>query len=130
MPSITYKIRPPLSNEAINQLFAAVWDDHETTDLQPILQRSLLWVCAYGGEQLVGYVNMAWDGGVHGFILDTAVHRDFRRRGIGVELVRRAVDAAREHGLHWIHVDYEPHLEGFYQQCGFRETKAGLIRLE
>jgi hypothetical protein len=29
----------------------------------------------------------------------------------------------------WLHVDFEPHLEGFYRGCGFTPTPAGLIRL-
>ena len=36
---------------------------------------------------------------------------------------------ARERGAAWMHVDYEPHLDGFYKACGFRSTQAGLVRL-
>ena len=32
-------------------------------------------------------------------------------------------------GCQWLHVDYEPHLEEFYQGCGFRPTLAGLMHL-
>ena len=32
-------------------------------------------------------------------------------------------------GAEWLHVDFEPHLTGFYRSCGFRLTKAGLIKL-
>ena len=43
-----------------------------------MLARSLTYVAAYdtvgGGEQLVGFVNVAWDGGIHAFLLDTTVH--------------------------------------------------------
>jgi GNAT superfamily N-acetyltransferase len=74
-------------------------------------------------------VNVAWDGGVHAFLLDTVVHPDFRHRGIASDLVRRAAEIARDRGAHWLHVDYEPHLEGFYRTCGFRPTHAGLIAL-
>ncbi len=129
MPPIIYKIRPTLTNDDLNPLFAVAWQHHQTTDFTPMLDQSLLWVCAYDAEKLVGYVNMAWDGGQHGFILDTTVHPEYRRRGIGVELVKKAAEAAREYDIEWVHVDYEPHLEGFYEQCGFRPTKAGLINL-
>ena len=40
-----------------------------------------------------------------------------------------AVDVARAQGLDWVHVDFEPHLTTFYQQCGFRPTAPGLIPL-
>jgi len=74
-------------------------------------------------------VNLAWDGGVHAFLVDVTVHPDFRRRGIGQQLVKRAVEIARERGIEWVHVDFESRLRGFYQQCGFRYTEAGLIHL-
>ncbi len=68
-------------------------------------------------------------GGDHAFVLDTTVHPDYQHRGIGRLLVRRASEIAEENGVEWLHVDYEPHLEGFYARCGFRPTQAGLIRL-
>lgn len=77
----------------------------------------------------MGFVNVAWDGGQHAFILDTSVHRDWQRQGIATRLVAEAAAAARERGATWLHVDYEPHLEGFYRGCGFTPTPAGLIRL-
>ncbi len=36
-----------------------------------------------------------------------------------------AADLARRQQVHWLHVDYEPHLAAFYEKCGFREN--GLI---
>ena len=95
-----------------------------------VLKRSLAHVGAYDGERLVGFVNVAWDGGVHAFLLDTTVHLDFQRQGIATSLVRRAAELARERGAQWLHVDYEPHLESFYRGCGFRPTLAGLIELK
>lgn len=78
--------------------------------------------------QLIGFVNVAWDGGVHAFLLDTTVHPDFRRQGFATELVRLAVEEARGRGIEWLHVDFEPQLENFYRRCGFRPTAAGLIK--
>ena len=58
------------------------------------------------------------------FILDTTVHGDFQRRGIGTELVRLAAEQAKAAGCEWLHVDYEPELEPFYAQAGFKPTAA------
>ena len=58
------------------------------------------------------------------------MHPEFQRRGIGRELVAHAAQVARERGIMWLHVDYEPHLEAFYRGCGFRHTEAGLMRLD
>jgi GNAT superfamily N-acetyltransferase len=126
---IEYRIRPPLTSEELDVLFANVWQDHQPTDHARVASHSLTYVCAYAAGALVGYVNVAWDGGEHAFLLDTAVHKQFRRQGIGTELVTRAVEQARSSGMKWIHVDFEPHLASFYHDCGFRATEAGLIRL-
>ena len=127
MSGLLLRISPNVSNDDLNTLFATAWENHQSTDFQPILSRSLLYICAYDAETLVGFVNMAWDGGIHGFILDTTVHSAYQRRGIGVQLVETAVTAGRERGLRAIHVDYEPHLGDFYRACGFTHTEAGLI---
>ncbi|GGL01073.1 GNAT family N-acetyltransferase [Deinococcus radiotolerans] len=96
-----------------------------------MLSRSLTWITAQAGEQLVGFVNVAWDGGAHAFLLDTTVHPDWQRRGIGTRLVQEAVRAARQQaGVEWLHVDFEPQLATFYRGCGFTSTRAGLIHLQ
>lgn len=124
------KISPAVTNEELNILFAVAWDNHSSLDFDPILIRSLLYICAYIDSQVVGFVNFAWDGGVHAFLLDTTVHPDFQRRGIGLQIVRAGIDAARRYNIEWIHVDYEPHLHEFYAQCGFTPTLAGLVNLK
>ncbi|GAB2574406.1 GNAT family N-acetyltransferase [Microlunatus antarcticus] len=75
------------------------------------------------------FVNVAWDGGTHAFLLDTCVDPGRQGEGIGAALVRRATDVTREAGCTWLHVDFEPHLERFYARCGFSPTPAGLLRL-
>jgi ribosomal protein S18 acetylase RimI-like enzyme len=82
-----------------------------------------------GSGELVGYVNVVGDGGVHAFLLDTTVHPSARRQGLGVRLAHRAADEARRAGAHWLHVDHESHLTGFHARCGFAPTAAGLRRL-
>jgi GNAT superfamily N-acetyltransferase len=94
-----------------------------------VLARSLCWVTAHEGARLVGFVNVAWDGGIHAFLLDTAVHPGVGRQGLGTRLVQAASQEAARLGAGWLHVDYEPHLEGFYRSCGFGGTKAGLLKL-
>jgi GNAT superfamily N-acetyltransferase len=126
---ITYQISPPLDNEQLNVLFAAAWADHRWRDLTPVLARSLAWVCACASDTLVGFVNLAWDGGVHAFLLDTTVHPAWQRRGIGQHLVSLAAQEAQRGGAEWLHVDYEPHLEPFYSACGFQHSLAGVMRL-
>ena len=98
-----------------------------------IRRHSLGWVTARladGG--LVGFVNVAWDGGDHAFLLDPKVRPDHQRRGIGTELVRLAALQAKRAGCEWLEVDFDEDagLGPFYfDACGFRPTKAGLLYL-
>ncbi|MEP6903482.1 MAG: GNAT family N-acetyltransferase [Actinomycetota bacterium] len=128
--NINYHVSPAVTNHELNALFVNAWEKHQTWDFLSVLEHSLLFVCALHETQLIGFVNVAWDGAQHAFILDTTVHRDFRRRGIGVQLVKNAAEASKKRGVEWLHVDFEPHLEDFYRKCGFRYTNAGLINLK
>jgi GNAT superfamily N-acetyltransferase len=95
-----------------------------------VQHHSLGWVCARDDGALVGWVNVAWDGAGHAFVLDTLVKTTYRRKGIATELVRLVTRHATEHGCEWLHVDFEDHLRSFYfDACGFAPTNAGLIRL-
>jgi hypothetical protein len=71
---ITYRLRPEVSDTELNALFEASWERRHPRPFGPILERSLVFVCAYAGEQLVGFVNLAWDEGLHTFLLDATVH--------------------------------------------------------
>jgi ribosomal protein S18 acetylase RimI-like enzyme len=96
-----------------------------------IRPHSLGWVTARLADgALVGFANIAWDGGDHAFLLDPKVPSTHQHQGIGTELVRRATEQAGVAGCAWLHVDFEDHLAAFYfDACGFAPTAAGLIRL-
>jgi GNAT superfamily N-acetyltransferase len=126
---IRIEVDPFPDSAELDALWRAGWGSPAGDYAEAVLPRSLAHLGAYEGSRLVGFVNVAWDGGVHAFILDTVTHPDFRRRGIASDLVRRATDVARERSADWLHVDFEASLEGFYRACGFRPTAAGLIAL-
>ncbi len=96
-----------------------------------IRPHSLGWVTARSRDGgLVGFVNVAWDGGDHAFLIDTKVRPDRQRQGIGTELVRIAARHAKEAGCEWMEVDFDDGLAPFYYEaCGFVPTQAGLLRL-
>ena len=129
MEDLKYLVDARVTSRQPNTLFASSWEGHEWRDFEPVLGRSLGYICACGESSLIGFVNLAWDGGSHAFLLDTTVHPSFRRRGIGSRLIKLTVEVARERGVEWVHVDFEPHLRGFYYACGFRSTVAGVLNL-
>ena len=127
--TVEYFIDASLDDAALNGLFAGAWPDHQTQAYGRMLAKSLGTVAAYAGGKLIGFVNLATDGGEHAFLLNPTVDIAYRRRGIGTELVRRATSLARVRGCTWLHVDYEAALGPFYRAAGFRESAAGVLRL-
>ncbi len=129
---IVYEWRGRFANVEVNVLHAEGFE-HPVPDDDwwgQVNRHSLGWVCARRQDELVGFVNVAWDGGVHAFVLDTLVAGAVRRQGVGRELIAHATDHARRAGCEWLHVDFDPHLRPFYfDTCGFRPTDAGLIAL-
>ena len=129
---VRYERDARLSNRDLGDLLQPDVPEDERRDHVAVLERSLLWICAYEGERLVGFCHLAWDGGVHAFLLDPTVREGYRRRGIGTALVREALAAAAAHaGLEWVHVDASPVLmERLYGPAGFRPTPAGVVWLD
>lgn len=128
---VTYTWRGPLSDLEMIDLVeshgghavAGWWDQ--------IRDHSLGWVTARTLDgALVGFVNVAWDGGDHAFLLDPKTRSTHQRRGIGTAAVRCAAEYAKEAGCEWLHVDFQPELAPFYLgACGFTPTEAGLVHL-
>ncbi|ATL30031.1 GNAT family N-acetyltransferase [Streptomyces formicae] len=133
--AITYEWRGDFEDPEVNLLHAEGFG-HPALDIgwrEQVRRHSLGWVCARDGAgagELAGFVNVAWDGGVHAFVLDTVVAGRRRGQGIGAALVARAAEGARDARCEWLHVDFDDELRGFYfDACGFRSTAAGLIAL-
>ncbi len=132
MTPYRFEWRGNFDNASVNALHAEAFGHaliHDDWEGQ-VRKHSLGWVCARDEDGLVGFVNVAWDGGVHAFILDTMVASRASRRGVGTRLVEVATEGARGAGCEWLHVDFEEHLRVFYfGACGFEPTNAGLISL-
>jgi Acetyltransferase (GNAT) family len=100
---ITYEWRGPFTSTEVSALHEEAFGGQcdsggvgdrgaGTRDWRAQVERhSLGWVCARDGADLAGFVNVAWDGGVHAFILDTLVAAGMRRLGIGTGLMTVAV---------------------------------------
>lgn len=127
--------RGAFTNEEANLLHAEAFEtrvlDASDWNWERLVHgHSLGWVTARSADELIGFVNVVWDGLVHAWLQDVMVASAARRRGVGQELVRIAARGAREAGCEWLHVDFEQHLRPFYiDACGFTPTDAGLLRL-
>lgn len=124
--------RSEFSNEEINRLHAEAFSHRLLQDdwWGQLNRHSLGWVCARAGAELVGFVNVAWDGGVHAFIVDTMVAVEYQRQGIAAQMLAICAQEARHARCEWLHVDFEERLRPLYfDRVGFVPTDAGVIRL-
>lgn len=128
--------RGAFRNDEANRLHAEafgtrVYDASEWDWERLVRQHSLGWVTARSEDELIGFVNVVWDGLVHAWIQDEMVAASARHVGLGRELVRVAAQGAREVGCEWLHVDFDDaDLRAFYfDACGFTPTYAGLLQL-
>lgn len=131
-----YEWRGAFTNQEVNALHAEafntrVFDESEWDWVALVQRHSLGWVVARDGTELVGFVNVLWDGLMHAWLQDTMVAARARGRGIGTELVGRARDGAKAAGCEYLHVDFEDQLRPFYfGACGFGPVNAGLLSLD
>lgn len=132
-PEVVFRVRPKIDSAELNVLHAGGFGHPVFEwDWTPQLEKySLTWIGAFRRQRLVGFVNLAWDGGVHAFLLDTVVDARLRRRGIGTRLVREAIaEARRTRGIEWVHVDSDETLmQQFYFPAGFEPTQAGTVNV-
>ncbi len=113
----------------INALMHVCWDAHEECDYQNILVKSLSYATVRDGDTLIGFCNLAWDGGRHATIFDLNVHPDFRKQGLALKMLEMLKGVAKSNNVKFLHVDCSPHLEPLYKKAGFEMISAGLICL-
>lgn len=130
-----YEWRGEFTNGEVNALHAEafetrVFSDAEWNWVDLTARHSLGWVTARDESDLVGFVNVPWDGFVHAWVQDVMVATSHRHRGVGRELISETVRGAKAAGCEWLHVDFDDDLKPFYfEACGFTPTNAGLIAL-
>jgi GNAT superfamily N-acetyltransferase len=131
LDGIDLRWRSPLTDDEMVNLVRSHGGNAVAGWWDQVRPHSLGWMTARLGDGiLIGFVNVAWDGGDHAFLLDTKVAKPYQRRGIATALVRAAARHAKAGGCEWLHVDCDESLRSFYfDACGFKPTTAGLIHL-
>ncbi len=129
--SVRVEWRSPVSDGELVELTQSHGGEPQLGWWDRVQRHSLGWVTARTETgELVGFVNVAWDGGDHAFLIDTKTRPTHQRQGLGTAVVKRAITEAQAAGCEWLFVDFEPALAAFYiDACGFRSTPAGLVHL-
>ena len=74
----------------------------------------------YRGAEQIGFARAVSDGATFAYLADVYVHRDWRGRGLGLELVREIVDGGPRWEVRWVlnTADAQP----LYAKLGFTES--------
>ena len=87
--------------------------------VERLVQEAQRVVGLYDGDRQIGFARAFTDGVSLVYLADVYVLPEYRRRGLGVELIREMVDNGPLAGLRWILHTRDAH--GLYAKFGFGE---------
>ncbi|WP_152400666.1 GNAT family N-acetyltransferase [Paenibacillus cellulositrophicus] len=96
------------------------WPERTLADIESMLGSSIA-VGAWDEDRLVGFARAVSDGLFRAYIEDMGVHEDYRKRGLGREIVDRIT--AELGDIHVVSLFCESGLVDFYQQTGYKPTR-------
>ena len=113
-----------LSVDAFIALARRIWQrDYDTQKTADAL-KSTINIGAWSGSRLVGSVRVLTDGYFFSTVPEVMVDPEFRKHGIGRELLRRALDASPGGVLF---LGAQPGNERFFELSGFRRGPTGYV---
>jgi ribosomal protein S18 acetylase RimI-like enzyme len=96
---------------------------------QTALKRSVFYICAFEGENLIGFLDVVGNGVTDAYIQNLLVAADWQGRGIGKAMMELSVKLLTEMGVRTVWLIFDPELEPFYRQFGFAPLSGGRLRL-
>lgn len=123
---LQYVMNPDASAESIAALRRSVgWGGMEEELRDPALRDYLRLAC-YDGDTLAGFLAVVSNGVTDAYIQDVMVRPEYQGRGIGTELMNRAIDRLKADRIYMISVIYgEEALRPFYEKFGFYTMLCG-----
>jgi aralkylamine N-acetyltransferase len=115
-------------NEEIVALYrAGGWwkEEYKTEDLRYLIQGSFAFVVATDVKtgRAIGMGRVIADGISDGYIQDLVVLPQYRKSGVGRQIVAALVNRCLQSGITWIGLIAEPDTEAFYRPLGFHVLK-------
>jgi len=97
-------------------------EEHRAEDLPGLIRGSFAFAVATEEKtgRAIGMGRVIADGVSDGYIQDVVVLPEFRKTGVGREIVSVLVDRCLQAGITWIALIAEPATEKFYLPLGFR----------
>ena len=97
---------------------AAYWARGRSREtIERLIREASRVVGLYDGDRQIGFARTVSDGASFAYLADVYVLPEYRGRGLGVELVKEAVDAGPYAGLRWLLHTEDAH--ALYEKLGF-----------
>jgi ribosomal protein S18 acetylase RimI-like enzyme len=113
-----------LTTDAFSKLAHRIWPrDYDPTMTGKALEQTIN-IGAWDGDRLIGSVRILSDGYFFSVVAEIMVDPDYRRQGIGKELLRRALEATPGGTLF---VAAQPGQDRFVEAAGFRRGPNGFV---
>ena len=121
---IQYRHDQSLSAESFLGLARKVWPRVYDEQLARVALTCTLNFTAWDSDQLAGCVRVLSDGYFFNCVTEIMVDPAYQKRGIGRELMRRALESAPGRKLF---LGAQPGNEGFFERCGFTRGPVGFV---
>lgn len=123
-----YRVNEKVSVSSLADLRQSVgWNRMEQEFGNPKL-KDFLTISCYNNSELIGYVDVVSNGVTDAYIQDLIVRPNYQNKGIGTELMNKAISYIKEKGIYMISVIYgEEELRSFYERFGFYTMLCGQL---
>lgn len=127
-PAITFSEKKELEASQLLRLFhQAPWaKDRTLDDTKEMLRYTDMALCAWDGDQLVGFGRVLTDFVYRATIWDVIVDKAYQKQGIGTDIVQRILNHPRlkKVDLFWLCT----RMPGFYEKLGFSsKEQTGMV---
>jgi predicted GNAT family N-acyltransferase len=113
-----------LTVDSFIALATRIWQREYDAAKTAAALKSTINIGAWTGDRLVGSVRVLSDGYFFNTVPEVMVDPEFRKHGIGRELMRRALDVSPGGVLF---LGAQPGNERFFEQAGFRRGPTGYV---
>ena len=110
---------------------AGWWEEHYVAEafIPGIVKNSTCFAGAFDHGRMIGMGRAVSDNVSDAYIQDVVVLDEYRRRGIGGEIIKILIRELKAKGIDWIGLIGEPGTEEFYARLGF-ETLKGFVPMK
>mgnify|MGYP001313725483 CR=1 FL=1 len=130
MNAITYQEEKNIDKTLLLNLYNnAGWVAYTSNidELEKAINNSLYVLTAKSNGKLLGLIRIVGDGTTILYIQDILVHTDYKRKGIGTELIKRTLQKYASVRQKVLLTEDTEETRGFYESLGFESCDKGYL---